>query len=74
LALGANGRPQRIDHPGYGPSDAFYQTEGRESALATCNNWAANRLRVAGVKVSVWPPFASGLVWRYRHYNGLRLL
>ena len=74
FALDQNGRPQRIDHPGYGPSDAFYRTRAKESALATCNNWAANRLRLAGVKVGIWPPFAQGLVWRYRHYNGLRLL
>jgi uncharacterized protein (TIGR02117 family) len=74
LALDQDGRPQRIDHPGYGPSDAFYRTNGRESALATCNNWTANRLRIAGVKVSAWPPFAQGLVWRYRHYNPMKLL
>ena len=74
FALDKRGRPQRIDHPGYGSSDAFYRTNGKESALATCNNWAAGRLRLAGVKTSVWPPFAQGLVWRYRRYNGLRLL
>jgi uncharacterized protein (TIGR02117 family) len=74
FALDEHGRPDRIDHPGYGPSDAFYRTNGKESAFATCNNWAAGRLRLAGVKVSAWPPFAQGLVWRYRAYNGLVLL
>ncbi len=61
-----NGRPQRIAHPGYGPSDAFYRATGRASALSTCNNWAAGRLRIAGVRTSLWPPFVQGLVWRYR--------
>ena len=74
LTLDANGRPERIDHPGYGPSDAFYQATGRASALRTCNSWAAGKLRLAGVKTSLWPPFAQGLVWRYRRYNGLGLL
>jgi len=74
FALDEHGGPQKIDHPGYGPSDAFYRSNGRESALATCNNWAAARLRIAGVKTSLWPPFAQGLVWRYRSYNGLVLL
>jgi uncharacterized protein (TIGR02117 family) len=74
FALDDHGRPQRINHRGYGPSDAFYRTTGKESALATCNNWAAGRLRLAGVKTSLWPPFAQGLAWRYRRYNGLRLL
>jgi uncharacterized protein (TIGR02117 family) len=73
FALDRNGRPQRIDHPGYGPSDAFYQANGKASALKTCNSWAAGRLRLAGVRTSLWPPFAQGLVWRYRRYNGLML-
>lgn len=66
FAVGANGRPKRIDHPGYGAADAFYRGSGKASALRTCNSWAAGELRLAGVKTSVWPPFAQGLVWRYR--------
>ena len=64
--LDATGRPKRIDHPGYGPADAFYWATGKFHALKTCNTWAAGRLRVAGVKTSLWPPFVQGLVWRYR--------
>lgn len=64
--LGTDGKPQRIDHPGYGPRDAFYEGVGRASAISTCNSWIASRLRLAGVKTSLWPPFAQGLVWRYR--------
>ena len=64
--LDAAGRPMRIDHPGYGPSDAFYRATGKFHAFKTCNSWAASRLRLAGVKTSLWPPFVQGLVWRYR--------
>jgi len=64
--LDARGRPVRIAHPGYGPADAFYEAHGRASAVRTCNNWASDRLRLAGVKTSLWTPFAQGLVWRYR--------
>ena len=64
--LDGRGRPVRIDHPGYGPRDAFYEGIGRASALSTCNNWIAGRLRLAGVKTSLWAPFAQGLLWRYR--------
>ncbi len=67
--LDAVGRPSRIDHPGYGPRDAFYHGMGRASALSTCNNWVAGRLRLAGVKTSLWPPFAQGLLWRYDEAN-----
>jgi uncharacterized protein (TIGR02117 family) len=71
FALDPKGRPKHIQHPGYGPSDAFYQATGKASAFRTCNSWAAGRLRLAGVKTSLWSPFAQGLIWRYRHYNGL---
>lgn len=66
FTLAPTGRPIHLTHPGYGPSDAFYRATGKESALRTCNSWAAGRLRLAGVKTSLWPPFVQGLVWRYR--------
>jgi uncharacterized protein (TIGR02117 family) len=69
LALDDHGRLRRIDHPGYGPSDAFYRAIGKASAFRTCNSWAAGRLRLAGVTTSLWPPFAAGLVWRYRKFE-----
>jgi uncharacterized protein (TIGR02117 family) len=66
FALDSRGRPQRIEHPGYGPSDAFYRATGKASMFHTCNSWIADRLRLAGVKTSLWPPFVDGLLWRYR--------
>ena len=74
FALDGSARPQRIDHPGYGPSDAFYKATGKADAIRTCNAVAARWLSLAGVETSVWPPFVNGLVWRYRRYNPLRLL
>ena len=64
--LNRSGGPQRIDHPGYGCCDAFYRATGRFHALKTCNTWAAGRLRLAGIKTSLWPPLVQGLTWRYR--------
>jgi uncharacterized protein (TIGR02117 family) len=66
FALDRRGRPQRIDHPGYGPADAFYRTGGKANAIRTCNAVVADWLRLAGVKASLWPPFVPGLIWRYR--------
>lgn len=66
FALDKTGRPIRIDHPGYGPADAFYKGVGRASAINTCNQWLAGRLRLAGIKAPLWSPFVEGLVWRYR--------
>jgi uncharacterized protein (TIGR02117 family) len=59
-------RPQRIDHKGYDAADAFYEGVGHASAFDTCNHWVASRLRLAGIKTSLWPPFVNGVVWRYR--------
>jgi uncharacterized protein (TIGR02117 family) len=64
--LDARGRPKPIAHPGYGCCDAFYRATGKASIVHTCNSWVADRLRLAGVKTSLWPPFIPGLVWRYR--------
>ena len=66
LLLDPKGRPQRIDHPGYGADDAFYQSAGKASAIRTCNVMVARWLRLAGVRTSAWPPFIPGLTWRYR--------
>ena len=66
FALAARGRPVPLGHPGYGPAAAFYRANGRASMFKTCNSWIAGRLRLAGVKVSAWPPFVDGLLWRYR--------
>ena len=63
---GRDGAVQRVDHRGYGPSDAFYRARGNASAILTCNVVVAHWLADAGVKTSLWPPFISGLVWRYR--------
>jgi uncharacterized protein (TIGR02117 family) len=64
--LDADGKPIRIDHPGYGPRDAFYEGIGKANAIHTCNQWAAGRLRLAGVEAPLWSPFVNGLTWRYR--------
>ena len=72
--LESRGRPRRIDHPGSGPSDGFYRATGKANAIRTCNAMAAHWLRLAGVRTSLWSPFAQGLVWRYRNYSSVRLL
>jgi len=64
--LSPEGKPVRIDHPGYGYGDAFYHGVGKANAISTCNQWSADRLRVAGVKAPLWSPFVQGLVAYYR--------
>ena len=66
FAADSNRRPIHIAGSGYHGSDTFYRATGKASALRTCNSWTADRLRLAGVRTSLWPPFVQGLLWRYR--------
>ena len=47
---------------GYGGHDAFYAARGGYNALRTCNEWSAGGLRVAGVRMGAWTPFAFGVM------------
>lgn len=66
FALGNDGRAAALDHPGYWKRDAFFAGTGKASAIDTCNQWVASRLRLAGVEAPLWSPFTQGLAWRYR--------
>lgn len=59
-------RAQLVPGRHYGPRDAFYLGHGKASAIDTCNQWVASRLRIAGVRAPLWSPFVQGLTWRYR--------
>jgi uncharacterized protein (TIGR02117 family) len=52
--------------PGYGPEDIFLAGRNRYSWSRTCNNWTADALAAAGVRVGLWTPFAQGLMWRFK--------
>ena len=67
-----DGRAQLIPNKGYGRADAFYLGYGKASAINTCNQWVADRLRIAGVETSLWSPFVNGLLWRYREADAGR--
>lgn len=42
---------------GYDRNDVFYAARGHYSAGRTCNAWAGDALRQAGVRVGRWTPF-----------------
>ena len=49
--------PSRESHRGYGANDAFYAARGHYDAIRTCNAWAGDALRSAGVRIGRWTPF-----------------
>lgn len=54
--------PVKIQHPGYGHFDRFYEAQGTYSLFKTCNSWTNTGLQTTGVKVACWSPFAAGLM------------
>lgn len=52
----------KINHPGYGENDLFYEANGKYSIFKTCNVWTSKALKHCGVKTGLWTPFAAGLM------------
>ena len=57
-----NGCITKINHPGYGDSDLFYEANGKYSLIKTCNVWTNKALKHSGIKTGFWTPFADGLM------------
>lgn len=51
------GRPLRIDAPGYFETDAFYEAIPVYTFWYTCNEWVRRGLAHAGVRTAAWAPF-----------------
>jgi uncharacterized protein (TIGR02117 family) len=66
FAHDARGGLQRIDHPGFGATDAFYEGTGSYSPWFTSNDWVRRGLSQAGVRTAVWSPFDRALFWQVR--------
>lgn len=60
----AAGAPIRIEHPGYGPRDVFFEGEGSYSAIMTSNEWVRRALAQTGVRTARWAPFDPALFWQ----------
>lgn len=53
---------RREIYPGYDDYDVFYDAPGRYNFANTCNQWIADTLAAAGVKIGRWTPFAGGVM------------
>ncbi len=73
FAKDPEGRPRRIDHPGYNDRDAFYEANRRYSFYRTCNNWVNQALQEADVQTAVWSPFEFGLLYHLPEKGSPRL-
>jgi uncharacterized protein (TIGR02117 family) len=46
----------RLDHPGFTGTDAFFAAHGHFSLLRTCNVWLGETFRAAGIPFGLWTP------------------
>lgn len=66
FALSPDGKPVYIKTTAnYGTRDAFYEGTGRYSLFRTCNTWANDALKSAGLKAGLWTAFDTGIFYHY---------
>jgi uncharacterized protein (TIGR02117 family) len=62
LVLAEDGRAAAIRGAHYHHADAFYEATGRYHLFRTCNVWAGDVLRAAGIRVGLWTPLPGGVL------------
>lgn len=50
----------------YGDNDVFYEAKGRYNLFYTCNTWANNGLKAAGLKASFFTLWDKGIFYQYK--------
>jgi uncharacterized protein (TIGR02117 family) len=53
------------DHHYEGVNDNFYEAKGTYSLFYTCNTWANNTLKSAGIKTAHWAPFDKCIFYHF---------
>lgn len=61
FAPGPNGQPVALPPAPWGQTHVFYRATGRFSIFHTCNAWAGETLRAAGIRFGVWTPTTQAL-------------
>lgn len=60
------GIPIFIQATTYGKNDSFYEAQRTYSLFYTCNTWANQALKNAGLKAAVWTPADKGIFYHYQ--------
>lgn len=51
----------------YGLNDVFYEAKGKYSLFYTCNTWANDALKAAGLKASLFTLWDKGIFYQYKN-------
>ena len=61
---GPDKRIIKIDHPGYGDYDLFFESSLRFHIFRTCNVWTSQGLKKAGVRTPLWTPYDRPILYQ----------
>ena len=53
----------KVNHPGYGDFDLFFESPLKFHLLKTCNVWTNGVLKSAGIRTSIWTPFDKPILY-----------
>ncbi len=62
--LDPESRPVRLDHPGYGKYDLFYESKLTFHLFRTCNVWTNTGLIRSGIRTSLWTPYDRPILYQ----------
>lgn len=65
----ADGKVVLIQASTYGDNDSFYEAKRTYGVFYTCNTWANNALKAAGLKACLWTAFDRGILYQYKNYK-----
>jgi len=59
----------KIDHPGYGDFDLFFESSLKFYLFRTCNVWTNQGLKQAGIRTSLWTPYDKPILYQLSKIN-----
>jgi uncharacterized protein (TIGR02117 family) len=60
-------RVTKIEHPGYGDFDLFFESSLKFHLFRTCNVWTNQGLKKAGIRTALWTPYDRPILY---HLSG----
>jgi uncharacterized protein (TIGR02117 family) len=66
---GSDNQAIKIDHPGYGDFDLFFESSLKFHLFRTCNVWTNQGLKQAGVRTSLWTPYDKPILYQLSKIN-----
>lgn len=60
------GNTRPVPNLHYTDNDLFYRARRSMHLFYTCNSWANNALKYAGLRAALWTPFDKGIFFQYR--------